>query len=79
VTTTDLGGGRALVKWITREKVKVDRVACPWLVQRFIDPDAIFEFLPKETDWTSIAEGLYSTCLDANSAITVGTFPSTRS
>ena len=28
------------MKWVTREKVKVDRVACPWLIQRFIDPAA---------------------------------------
>jgi hypothetical protein len=34
------------MKWITREKVKVDRVACPWLVQRFIDPAAEFFFVP---------------------------------
>jgi hypothetical protein len=26
------------MKWITREKVKVDRVACPWLIKKFIDP-----------------------------------------
>lgn len=45
------------MKWITREKVKVDRVACPWLVRRFIDPDARFEFLPKNTDWSKISEG----------------------
>jgi len=34
------------MKWITREKVKVDRVACPWLVKRFIDPQAEFIFVP---------------------------------
>ena len=28
------------MKWITRENVKVDRVACPWLIQKFIDPEA---------------------------------------
>ena len=28
------------MKWITREKVKVDRVACPWLIKKFIDPKA---------------------------------------
>jgi hypothetical protein len=36
------------MKWITREKVKVDRVACPWLIQKFIDPDAEFLFVPEE-------------------------------
>jgi hypothetical protein len=28
------------MKWITREHVKVDRVACPWLIRKFIDPQA---------------------------------------
>ena len=36
------------MKWITREKVKVDRVACPWLIQRFIDSKAEFIFVPHE-------------------------------
>jgi hypothetical protein len=36
------------MKWITREKVKVDRVACPWLVRRFIDPTAEFVFVPAD-------------------------------
>jgi hypothetical protein len=36
------------MKWITREKVKVDRVACPWLIKKFIDPDAEFIFVPPE-------------------------------
>jgi len=44
------------MKWVTRERVKVDRVACPWLVRRFIDPDATFEFLPRETDWSRITD-----------------------
>jgi len=35
------------MKWITREKVKVDRVACPWLIKNFIDPQAEFIFVPK--------------------------------
>jgi hypothetical protein len=34
------------VKWITREKVKVDRVACPWLIKKFVDPRAEFFFVP---------------------------------
>jgi len=36
------------MKWITREKVKVDRVACPWLLQKFVDPQAEFIFVPAE-------------------------------
>ena len=36
------------MKWITRERVKVDRVACPWLIRKFIDPEAQFLFVPAE-------------------------------
>jgi hypothetical protein len=46
------------MKWITREKVKVDRVACPWLIRKFIDPKAEFVFLPPDTDWSKITEGV---------------------
>jgi hypothetical protein len=46
------------MKWITREKVKVDRVACPWLIKKFIDPEAEFVFLPKQTDWSRITGGI---------------------
>ena len=46
------------MKWITREKVKVDRVACPWLIKNFIDPVAEFIFLPAATDWSSLTDGV---------------------
>lgn len=46
------------MKWITREKIKVDRVACPWLIKKFVDPDAECPFLPHHTDWSRIAEGI---------------------
>jgi hypothetical protein len=36
------------MKWITREHVKVDRVACPWLIKKFVDPAAEFYFVPSE-------------------------------
>jgi hypothetical protein len=36
------------VKWVTREKARVDRIACPWLIARFIDPDPVFLFVPAE-------------------------------
>ena len=36
------------MKWITREKVKVDRVACPWLIRKFIDPTAELLFVPED-------------------------------
>jgi hypothetical protein len=42
------------MRWITRERVKVDRVACPWLIQRFVDPEAEFVFLPHDTDWKHV-------------------------
>ena len=35
------------MKWITRSHVHVDRVACPWLIARFVDSDAGFLFVPK--------------------------------
>lgn len=45
------------MKWITRSGVKVDRVACPWLLKKFVDPDAEFVFLPHQTDWASVNGG----------------------
>src|SRR5436189_2915034 len=46
------------MKWITREKIKVDRAACPWVIKKYIDPDAEFVFLPRSTDWTKISDGI---------------------
>jgi len=34
------------MKWVTREKARVDRIACPWLITRFIDKDPTFLFVP---------------------------------
>jgi hypothetical protein len=36
------------MRWVTREGAKTDRVACPWLVRKFIDPQAEFLFVPKD-------------------------------
>ena len=36
------------MKWVTREHVKVDRVACPWLIRKFVDPEAEFLFVPAD-------------------------------
>ena len=36
------------MKWITRRNVKVDRVACPWLIRRFVDPEAEFLFVNED-------------------------------
>lgn len=34
------------MKWVTRERPKIDRIACPWLIQRFIDPEPEFLYVP---------------------------------
>src|SRR5260370_11917703 len=34
------------MKWVTRERPKVDRIACPWLIKRFVDPTAEFLYAP---------------------------------
>jgi hypothetical protein len=36
------------MKWITRERPKIDRIACPWLIKNFVDKDAEFIYVPKE-------------------------------
>jgi hypothetical protein len=36
------------MKWITRERVKVDRVACPWLIRKFVDKQAELFFVPAD-------------------------------
>jgi len=36
------------MKWVTRARPKVDRVACPWLIKRFVDPGAEFLYVPAE-------------------------------
>src|SRR5712664_344354 len=51
------------MKWITREHVKVDRVACPWLIKKFVDPEAEFYFVPAE-QVISEAERLNATPFD---------------
>jgi rhodanese-related sulfurtransferase len=38
-------------QWVTRERPKIDRIACPWLIRRFIDRDALIHYVPKE--WVS--------------------------
>lgn len=36
------------MKWVTREHARVDRIACPWLIKKFVDKDAVFLFVPTE-------------------------------
>jgi hypothetical protein len=52
------------VKWITRSNVKVDRVACPWLIKKFVDSEAEFIFVP-EGELLSAAKSLNATPFDA--------------
>jgi hypothetical protein len=44
------------MKWITRERPKIDRVACPWLIARFIDSESEFLFVPPEQVAVQAAE-----------------------
>lgn len=52
------------MQWITRKNVKVDRVACPWLIRRFVDPHAEFLFV-EETDLLEESQRLGATPFDA--------------
>ena len=36
------------MKWVTRERPKTDRIACPWLIKKFIDADAEFRYVPAD-------------------------------
>jgi hypothetical protein len=54
------------MKWVTRARPKTDRIACPWLIRRFIDPDAEILYVPTADVLTIAAEH------DANSFDTDG-------
>lgn len=45
----ELFGSRRPTRWVTRERPKIDRVACPWAIRRFIDPQAVFLYAPTES------------------------------
>ncbi|TMK63923.1 MAG: chromate resistance protein, partial [Actinobacteria bacterium] len=49
------------MKWVTRRRPKTDRIACPWLIRRFVDPDAEILYVPAE-DVLAVAarEGAHS-------------------
>ncbi len=55
------------MKWITRERVKVDRVACPWLIKKFVDKDAQFLCVPND-QVAEVAEREGATPYDVKSA-----------
>ncbi len=52
------------MKWITRSHVHVDRIACPWLITRFVDSDAEFYFVP-QSQIEQMAQELEATPFDA--------------
>lgn len=49
--------------WVTRERPKIDRIACPWLIRRFVDPGAVFLYV-KPADVESVAERFSATPFD---------------
>ena len=55
------------MKWVTRERPKTDRIACPWLIRRFIDPDAEILYVPRD-DVLGVAEREGARSFDAPDA-----------
>jgi hypothetical protein len=51
------------MKWVTRERPKIDRIACPWLIARFIDPDPEFLYVPAN-EVLAVAEAQDATAYD---------------
>jgi rhodanese-related sulfurtransferase len=49
--------------WVTRERPKIDRIACPWLIRRFVDPVAVFMFVPT-SEVISVAEHFEAAAFD---------------
>ena len=44
------------MKWVTRERPKIDRIACPWLIRRFVEPGAEFLYVPADRVFAVAAE-----------------------
>ena len=55
------------MKWVTRARPKTDRIACPWLIRRFIDPDAEILYVPKD-DVLDVAQAEGAHSFDAPGA-----------
>ncbi|MDP9330801.1 MAG: chromate resistance protein [Actinomycetota bacterium] len=55
------------MKWVTRERPKTDRIACPWLIKRFIDPEAEIVYVSRE-DVLPFAERQGARSFDADGA-----------
>ena len=49
--------------WVTRERPKIDRIACPWLIRRFIDPEAVFLFVAA-SEVPAVAQGFNAVPFD---------------
>jgi rhodanese-related sulfurtransferase len=55
--------GRGRTVWVTRSRPKIDRIACPWLIKRFVDPSAVFLFVTA-SEVESVAERFDATPFD---------------
>jgi rhodanese-related sulfurtransferase len=55
--------GRGRTVWVTRSRPKIDRIACPWLIRRFVDPGAVFLYVPP-VDVMGVAERFNATPFD---------------
>jgi hypothetical protein len=56
------------MKWVTRARPKTDRIACPWLIQRFIDPEAEIIFVPADRVLAEAAADPEARSFDADGA-----------
>ena len=65
---SDLGvTGEAASRWVTRERPKIDRIACPWLIRRFVDAPAEFFYVPTQTVFEQ-AKALQAVAYDISGA-----------
>ena len=55
--------GRGRTVWVTRSRPKIDRIACPWLIRRFVDPAAVFLFVAS-SEVVAVAERFNATPFD---------------
>ena len=55
--------GRGRTVWVTRDRPKIDRIACPWLIRRFVDPAAVFLFVTS-SEVVDVAERFDATPFD---------------
>src|SRR6266516_2374828 len=60
------------MKWVTRERPKTDRIACPWLIKNFIDPEAEFLYVPTEQVLEAIADWKRKEIADVDADVASG-------